>query len=139
MTHTYRFYVGSTDYYDAHDMSVRRIIRELLSFATIVPTAGVWDGTKEATAVVSAPATDDAQAHHVAALISARTGTDCVLVARMATADDAPTYRATLEYATTGDRTLYVNGIGNEGYRYVSDPRGRFVAWLVSPHGIGVI
>ena len=73
-------------------MSVRRIIRELLSFATIVLTAGVWDGAKEATAVVSAPATDDAQAHHVAALISARTGNVCVLVVRIATADDAPTY-----------------------------------------------
>lgn len=148
-THTYTFFIGSTDTYHAHAGMPNGIMRAVGLGSALYPvlTYGEWDGELEPVALYSLDLASDAHAQRIAFLWATLSGNACVLVVRQATpADDTRAMSSTMRHRVTvttsheGNRTLLGSwpgaqgdpvGMLTEGYVYVPDVKGSGVAWLV--------
>lgn len=150
-THTHTFHIGSTPVYHAHRDSSHAIMHVVDTLtavsddagrATLVDsflTIGVWNDHSEPTHVVKTRWLTDTQATTLAAILSATTGNDQVLVSRE-WANGEPTsmgsfagYRADVIVATDGNRTCYPGQ--DSGYTFTPATRGDSVAYLVDRAG----
>lgn len=141
----YTFFVGSTDWYDAHSSTQHADAFPSLEFwrnnAVCQNVYGVWEGETENVLQVTVPLADDAAAHMIAYAIARRTGNDAVLVSRLAIKGEESLvfgsprrYLVSEETRFSGNRTLnVVSHLGEfgRGYAYVRDSRGSHVAYLV--------
>lgn len=113
----YTFFVGSTDYYDAHSGTAHADAFPSLQFyrdnVISQNLTGVWDDVAENTLSLSVELSDDATAQRIAYAIGRRTANDAVLVVRDRRAGDgessfnsARQFIVSAETRTEGNRTL---------------------------------
>lgn len=145
----YDFFIGSTDWYDAHSSTQHADAFPSLEWwrnnAVCQNVYGVWEGETENVLQVTVPLKDDAAAHMIAYAIARRTGNDAVLVSRLAIkGEESLVFGSTRRYLVStetrfsGNRTIVGNPHNDGesftqavGYAYVRDSRGSHVAYLV--------
>lgn len=140
----YSFFVGSTDYYDAHTGSAHADAFPSLQFyrdnVFSEKLTGVWEGTEEATLQPNVSLESDAVAQRIAYAIGRRTANDAVLIVRHAdeTLDgygmlSTARYRCDSVTVEEGNRTLtpFQSANGGVGWKLTPRTNGKYTAYLV--------
>lgn len=149
--HEHSFHIGSTTSHHAHRDSrqvLTHVVQTLMAVSTdddrrtladSYYTTGIWNGQSEPTYIIKTRGLTDTQATTLAAILSATTGNDQVLVSREwlkgepSSMGSLAGFRVNVVVATEGNRTCYPGQ--SSGYAYEPATRGDTVAYLVDRAG----